>query len=123
MCAQPCRLPYRFGEKRGYLLSPRDLMLLDDLQDMERAGVVSFKIEGRLKRPEYVAVVTAIYRRALDGQSVSEADREALLQIFNRGGFSHGYLRDMNDAALMYSLRPKCAWRGKAMRRSGGRWH
>ncbi|HIQ82226.1 MAG TPA: U32 family peptidase [Candidatus Pullichristensenella stercorigallinarum] len=106
MCAQPCRLPYRLGEKRGYLLSPRDLMLLDDLRDMERAGVVSFKIEGRLKRPEYVAVVTAIYRRALDGEAVSEADREALLQIFNRGGFSRGYLRGMNDAALMYSQRP-----------------
>lgn len=106
MCAQPCRLPYRLGETRGYLLSPRDLMLLDGLQAMQRAGVVSFKIEGRLKRPEYVAVVTGIYRRALDGEAITQADREALLQIFNRGGFSRGYLRDMNDAALMYPERP-----------------
>ena len=106
MCAQPCRLPYRLGEKRGYLLSPRDLMLVDALADMRRAGVASFKIEGRLKRPEYVAVVTGIYRRALDGDRVTDADREALLQIFNRGGFSRGYLRDMNDAALMCPDRP-----------------
>ena len=106
MCAQPCRLPYRLGEARGYLLSPRDIMLLDDLQAMERAGVCSFKIEGRLKRPEYVAVVTSVYRRALDGKPISDADREALLQIFNRGGFSRGYLRDMNDRELMCPERP-----------------
>ena len=106
MCAQPCRLPYRLGGAHGYLLSPRDVMLLDDLKAMEAAGVISFKIEGRLKRPEYVAVVTSIYRRALDGKPITDADREALLQIFNRGGFSRGYLRDMNDAALMYPGRP-----------------
>ncbi len=106
MCAQPCRLPYQLGDARGYLLSPRDLMLMDDLKAMERAGVVSFKIEGRLKRPEYVAIVTGVYRRALDGEAISEADREALLQIFNRGGFSRGYLRKMNDAALMCPARP-----------------
>ena len=51
-----------------------------------------------MKRPEYVAVVTSVYRRALDGKPISAEDREALLQIFNRGGFSRGYLRDMNDA-------------------------
>ena len=106
MCAQPCRLPYRLGDVRGYLLSPRDIMLLDEVRAMQKAGVLSFKIEGRLKRPEYVAVVTAIYRRALDGKPISADDREALLQIFNRGGFSRGYLRDMNDAALMYPERP-----------------
>ena len=106
MCAQPCRLPYRLGEARGYLLSPRDIMLLDELKAMERAGVCSFKIEGRLKRPEYVAVVTSVYRRALDGKPISAEDREALLQIFNRGGFSRGYLRDMNDAELMCPERP-----------------
>ena len=106
MCAQPCRLPYRLGEKRGYLLSPRDLMLVDDLSAMREAGVTSFKIEGRLKRPEYVAVVTGVYRRALDGEEITQADREALLQMFNRGGFSRGYLRKMNDAALMCPDRP-----------------
>lgn len=122
MCAQPCRLPYRLvderagREKSGHLLSTRDLMLLEDLEAIKRAGVVSFKIEGRLKRPEYVAVVTAIYRRALDGQAVGEDDRRALLQIFNRGGFSRGYVRDMNDADLMYARRPNhlgvCVARG-----------
>ena len=88
MCAQPCRLPYRLGEARGYLLSPRDIMLLDDLQAMERGrGSAPSRSRGGLKRPEYVAVVTSVYRRALDGKPISDADREALLQIFNRGGF------------------------------------
>ena len=70
------------------------------------AGSCSFKIEGRLKRPEYVAVVTSVYRRALDGKPISAEDREALLQIFNRGGLQRGYLRDMNDAELMCPERP-----------------
>ena len=101
MCAQPCRLPYRLGDVRGYLLSPRDIMLLDELKAMERAGVCSFKIEGRLKRPEYVAVVTSVYRRALDGKPISAEDREALLQIFNRGGFTRGHILGAEDADLV----------------------
>ncbi len=106
MCAQPCRLPYSLEGKRGYLLSTRDLMLADELAAMRDAGVAAFKIEGRLKRAEYVAIATSIYRRALDGEAVTDADREALLQIFNRGNFSRGYLRGTRDAEIIYPERP-----------------
>ena len=78
-----------------------------------------------MKRPEYVAVVTSVYRRALDGKPITDTDREALLQIFNRGGFSHGYLRDMNDGELMFPERPNhmgvLVGTGGALRRDVGR--
>lgn len=109
VCAQPCRLPYRLtgaAEVEGCLLSTKDLMTLDMLNDMARAGVTSLKIEGRLKRPEYVAVVTRAYRRALDGERVTEGDREALRQIFNRGGFTDGYLKGVVDGTLISRVRP-----------------
>lgn len=106
-CAQPCRLPYSLGTHRGALLSPRDLMLRDHLDKLAKAGVTSLKIEGRLKRPEYVATVTHAYRRALDAlqagrfQPAGEGEREALLQIFNRGGFTPGYALGMEDAGII----------------------
>lgn len=106
MCAQPCRLRYRLGNAEGFLLSPKDLMLLEHLGALEAAGVSSLKIEGRLKRPEYVAVVTDVYRRALDGGNISPDDREALLQIFNRGGFTDGYLRGLRDGEFLSTERP-----------------
>ena len=102
MCAQPCRLSYELTgahAARGCLLSPRDIMMLGELKALSDAGVCSLKIEGRLKRPEYVAEVTRVYRRALDALSehperyAPDADDElALRQIFNRGGFSRAYL-------------------------------
>ena len=112
MCAQPCRLPYRLGAREGYLLSPRDLMLLGELDRLREAGADSLKIEGRLKRAEYVAVTTAAYRRALDaaeaGKSYApaEAEVEALRQMFNRGGFTRGYIGGLKDNELMYPERP-----------------
>lgn len=109
VCAQPCRLPYRLtgaAEAEGYLLSTKDLMTVDLLDGMAHAGVTSLKIEGRLKRPEYVAVVTRAYRRALDGERVTDADREALRQIFNRGGFTDGYLKGVVDGTLISRARP-----------------
>jgi len=117
-CAQPCRLPYRLEgavKASGYLLSPRDLCALDHLPELERAGVISLKIEGRLKRPEYVAVVTRVYREALDllesyGEYEPDDDaREALLQIFNRGGFTRGYGPGLVDQELMSRLKPNHA--------------
>ena len=115
VCAQPCRLPYRLeGAERteGYLLSPKDLMALDDLAQYDGAGVTSLKIEGRLKRPEYVAVVTAIYRRALDGGEITQTDREALRQIFNRGGFTRGYAPGVVDGEFISRARPSHWGRG-----------
>ena len=111
LCAQPCRLPWRLDGHEGYLLSTRDLCGLDDLAGLRDAGVASLKIEGRMKRAEYVAVTVAAYRRALDalfeGRSVDlEAERAELLQMFNRGGFTRGYGPGVAEADLMYPLRP-----------------
>ena len=112
-CAQPCRLPYGLDDgARGYLLSTRDLMLIDRLPELRDAGVYSFKLEGRMKRPEYVGVVTRAYREALDAAEArvpyraSEATKEALRQIFNRGGFTEGYAMGRSNAALMSWERP-----------------
>jgi len=109
MCAQPCRMKYRLDGKEGYYLSPRDLMTADIIHRMLDAGVTSLKIEGRLKRPEYVAVVTGIYRRALDGETITEKDTDALRQIFSRGGFTHGYGPGAEESTLMYHERPNHA--------------
>lgn len=109
MCAQPCRMQYRLGEKEGYLLSTRDLMTVEMLNRFSEAGVSSLKIEGRMRRPEYVAVVTGIYRRALDGRGVEERDIEALKQIYNRGGFTTGYAPGIEEQTLMYPARPNNA--------------
>lgn len=117
-CAQPCRLPYTemtdSGEKKqGHLLSPRDLCLIDELGTLIDAGVYSFKIEGRMKSPEYVAVVTRIYRKYIDeymvkgSYTVSPDDREALTQIFNRGGFTEGYFHGNPHEKLMSPVIPK----------------
>ncbi len=102
-CAQACRLPYQLLQDEkvvdsGYLLSPRDLCGLDFLPALIEAGVTSFKIEGRLKSPEYVATVTRIYRKYIDlyfssnPYEVNMKDRKDLLQVFNRGNFSSGHL-------------------------------
>ena len=106
-CAQSCRLPYTYQGKAGAWLSPRDLCARDELAALADAGVYSFKIEGRLKRPEYVAVVTRSYRNALDALAegrfapAGQAEREALTQIFSRGGFTQGYPGQERDAAIV----------------------
>lgn len=101
-CAQPCRQRYGFGGKQGYFLSPRDLCLVNRLEDMKKAGIVSFKIEGRMKSPEYVAVVTDVYRRALDGQPVTAEDERRLREIFSRGdGFTEAYFSGINTPEMM----------------------
>ena len=93
-CAQPCRLPYSVDQssKKEYVLSPKDICTLDLIPELIEAGVYSFKIEGRMKRPEYVAAVTSIYRKYTDlylkkgksGYRVEQADREALMDLYNR---------------------------------------
>lgn len=109
MCAQPCRLPYEMNGVEGHLLSPRDLMSADIIEKYIAAGTSSLKIEGRLKRPEYVAVVTGVYRRAIDGKKITENDIDELRQIFNRGGFTHGYGPGAEEKTLMYRARPNNA--------------
>ncbi len=119
MCAQPCRLPYIYEDLNGnkiderYPLSPKDLCLVDKLGDLIGAGVSSLKIEGRMKSAEYAGLVTSIYRKYIDeyyrngGYVVSEQDRNDLLQVFNRGGFTEGYLQKDPERELMSSSMPK----------------
>ncbi len=91
-CAQPCRLAYGYGRYEDkYPLSLKDNCLLPWVGELERLGVASVKIEGRMKRPEYVAVATRLYRAAIDGEPVSEADMEDLREVFSRQGFTEGY--------------------------------
>ena len=98
-CAQPCRLPYDLLEngktvKSGYVLSPKDMALVNDLGTLKRIGVTSLKIEGRLKRAEYVSAVVGVYRKYLDkGGNVSKKDMQELLDAFSRTGFTDGYFK------------------------------
>lgn len=88
-CAQPCRLPY---EKDRYLLSLKDLCLARHIRELCSAGVASFKIEGRMKSPEYVYSVTKIYRSLLDSvRDASDKEVAQLEKIFSRGGFTDAY--------------------------------
>ena len=117
-CAQPCRMEYDIVDSRGrvipffthYPLSTKDLNTLGILPELADAGVFSFKIEGRMKRPEYVAVVTQVYRRAFDSwlsgrYSVSEHDRKDAEQIFNRG-FTTAYLEGCPREHILSGRRP-----------------
>lgn len=116
-CAGPCRLPFELLEdgkniNSGYLLSTRDLCGLDYLPFLIEAGVTCFKIEGRMKSPEYVATVTRIYRKYIDlacsGNEyiVDEKDRKELLQMFNRGMSSPGHLSNEPNTKLVFKEKP-----------------
>lgn len=133
-CAQACRLPYITNitkstnttnktittnikkdntEKKIYALSPRDLCQVENLGELIEAGVKSFKIEGRMKSPEYVGVITRIYRKYIDlylknGEyKISEEDRKSLMQIFNRGDFTEGFLHKDKESQFMSNTIPK----------------
>ena len=115
-CAQPCRLPYEAssldGEtirtKGSYLLSPKDLCGLEAVPELIQAGVDSFKIEGRMKKPEYVAATTRGYRKIVDAcmngtysKELVESVRKEMAEVFNRGGFTKGYYNKNNGADMM----------------------
>ncbi len=102
-CAQPCRKLYTAEGKNGYFLSPRDLCLLDEIESLQDAGVKSLKIEGRMKSPEYVAAVTAMYRKYLDNPKRAEkSDIKELEKVFVRGdGFTKGYYSGLNAPEIM----------------------
>ena len=146
-CAQPCRLPYSLAQQGGkelppsYLMSPKDLCLLPELGSLAAAGVRSLKIEGRMKSPEYVATVVRIYRKHLDilregvhslrepkpdslrprcyteFEQGYEKDMRDLRQIFNRGGFTKGYIHGKTGKDMMCWEKPKNwgIYLGKAM--------
>ena len=113
-CAQPCRLPYELFDASGknllsgagkYLLSPKDLNTLDLLPRLIETGVTSLKIEGRMKRPEYVATVVKVYRDALDKNFSTPEDRRKLAQIFNRD-FTTAYLEKNPGRNLISDMKP-----------------
>ena len=113
-CAQPCRLPYELVDAGGknllngagkFLLSPKDLNTLELLPRLIQTGVTSLKIEGRMKRPEYVATVVKVYRDALDKNFSTDEDRRKLAQIFNRD-FTTAYLEKNPGKNLISDMRP-----------------
>lgn len=106
LCAQPCRLPFSVEGGTGHDLSLKDLSLIDKIPELTRIGVASFKIEGRMKRPEYVAAATAACRYAADGLAVPQSLSQSLQNIFSRSGFTDGYY--MNAAGVdMFGYRTK----------------
>ena len=106
-CAQPCRLLYTYRGKTAAWLSPRDVCMRNDLPELNKAGVASIKLEGRLKRPEYVATIANSYRNAIDAmdnghfRKADEAEMTGLRQIFSRGGFMRGYAMGAEDAGVI----------------------
>ena len=116
-CAGPCRLPFELLENTqkldsGYLLSTRDLCGLEFIPKLINAGVKCFKIEGRMKNPEYVATVTRIYRKYIDlaysneEYVIDENDKKELLQVFNRGMSSSGHLSNDVNRNLVFKEKP-----------------
>ena len=121
-CAQPCRMYYNMLETsdnvsyknigKGFLISPRDLCGLDFIPDLIKAGVKSFKLEGRMKTPEYVATVTRIYRKYIDlalsdnEYVVDKNDLHDLMLAFNRGGFSNGCLGGDDNHDYVFEEKP-----------------
>lgn len=130
-CAQPCRLPYRVIGADGksgdwkrqealtsgcgaHVLSPKDLCAISMLPELIGAGVDSLKIEGRMKNVEYVAGVTAIYRKYLDeykekqqGWGISKEDYAALEELYSRSGFTDGYCKRHNGQEMMSTVHPR----------------
>ncbi|MCB6366717.1 DUF3656 domain-containing protein [Intestinibacillus massiliensis] len=103
LCAQPCRLPYGYGQKDGkcYPLSLKDLSLAGWLGELRAAGVASLKIEGRMKRPEYAAAVTKVYADLLrEGRKPTKEEQNILQTVFSRDGFTDGYLTGRKGDAM-----------------------
>ncbi len=125
-CAQPCRLPYDVRKDdhscqprdERYVMSLKDLCVLDILPDILEAGVYSLKIEGRMKSPRYTAGVVSIYRKYVDrylksgrkGYHVDPRDKKILLDLFDRGGFTDGYYVQHNGRDMV-ALKEKPAFR------------
>lgn len=129
-CAQPCRMQYKMEEINGeaykgkatFLLSPKDQCTIYDIPELVESGIDSFKIEGRMKRPEYAAMTAHLYRKYVDmyqemgsdnyrsymekNPEVLEEDMKKLMDLYNRGGFSEGYYKDHNGKKMMSMDRP-----------------
>ncbi len=117
-CAQPCRMKYNLNAEdeklvSGFVLSPKDLWTLDNIPDLLNSGVKSLKIEGRMKKSEYVAEVVSVYRRAIDSfietgeVKLHENDKKDLTKVFNRGGFTTGHLLGKGRSEMISIDSPK----------------
>ncbi len=116
-CAQPCRMEYTLESdgkesKKAYLLSPKDMCTIDDIKEIVASGTTSLKIEGRMKRPEYVAGVVSNYRKAIDKILIgskynSEKGKVQLQQLFNRSGFTNAFLKKDTGRDMMSYNSPK----------------
>lgn len=115
-CAQTCRLPYEVFKESGtlcktngrYVLSPKDLCGLESIPMLIEAGVDSFKIEGRMKKPEYVAACVRAYRTCVDAwfegkltKELIQDYKQQMAEVFNRGGFTEGYFKKHNGRDMM----------------------
>jgi len=104
-CAQPCRLPYKAAKKSGVLFSLKDLCLIEYIDELAKIGVSSLKIEGRMKGEDYVRAVVGTYRTVLDGKPLTDKHKKAMLNVFDRGGYTDGYFT--GKKAEMYMERLK----------------
>ena len=116
LCAQPCRLKYGWGNKANeYPLSLKDMSLAGHLKELNDMGVACLKLEGRMKRPEYVAVISRIYARLLEeGRKPTPTETAELEQAFSRSGFTDWYWQGRHGAG-MFGVRPENAPDPKAL--------
>lgn len=113
-CAGPCRLPYRVGEKEGYYLSLKDMNTLEHMPELIEAGIDSFKIEGRMKKPEYVAGTVSVYRKYIDRYyergndsfQIEEKDRQMLSGLYIRSETGNGYYEKRHGADMLSLSKP-----------------
>ena len=112
LCAQPCRLPFASGRKgdSGYALSLKDLSLARRVRELSELGVDSFKIEGRMKRPEYVAAAVSQFKQALRGE---QADLDLMAAVFSRSGFTQGYFDGKLGRRCLAPARRRTCWPGR----------
>lgn len=101
MCAQTCRLPFSCGNNNEYALSLKDLSIVDEIKKLENAGVASAKIEGRMKRPEYVAAAVSAAKKAVLGEEVPIELKNGLENVFSRSGFTKGYFNAQIDEKML----------------------
>ncbi len=100
MCAQPCRLPFKAEGGSDHALSLKDNSLIEYIDKLQKLGVTSAKIEGRMKRPEYVAAATSACREKRDSGFVSDTTDRYLKNVFSRTGFTDGYLKGVRNGSM-----------------------
>lgn len=113
-CAQPCRKKYRLGDESAYMLSLKDMCMLQDIDKLMDAGIDSFKIEGRMKKPEYVAATTYAYKEIRDAylsgcknlKKIASKYEDMLRDVYNRGGFYSGYYFTAHGRQMLADIRP-----------------